>query len=232
MSMSDLERFYDLLGLLESQPLQGQTLAECTGKSPWPRRGVYFFREPGEHRGDKPKAKRIVRVGTHAVGAGAKSTLWSRLRAHRGTLGGGGNHRGSIFRLHVGAALLERDRETLGMLPTWAQGSSASKEIRVDEAAHERRVSAHLGAMTLLWVDVSDEPGPASMRVFIERNAIALLSNRRGPHDEPSEGWLGLHSVRPEIRSSGLWNLNHIDEEYDPRFLDVLAACIKQQIHT
>jgi len=118
------------------------------------------------------------------------------------------------------------------VLQTGAQGSSAAKDIRVDEAAHERRVSTHLGAMTLLWVDVPDEPGPASMRVYIERNAIALLSNRRRPHDEPSEGWLGLHSVRPEIRSSGLWNLNHIDEEYDPGFLDVLATCIEQQVHT
>jgi hypothetical protein len=36
----------------------------------------------------------------------------------------------------------------------------------------------------------------------------------------------GDHAVAPEIRTSGLWNVNHVDEPYDPVFLDVLAAHI------
>jgi hypothetical protein len=222
MLTDDLARFYELLGMLESAFGQGRTLGDYAGREPWPARGVYFFREPGEYRTTRSGFARIVRVGTHAVAAGARSTLWGRLRAHRGSQDGRGNHRGSIFRLHIGTALLERDREAIGELPTWAQGSSAAREIRASEADHERRVSAHVGSMSVLWVCVPDEPGPESHRAYIERNSIALLSNRLNPLDPPSTEWLGRHSPRHEIRNSGLWNLNHVREHHDPGFLDLL----------
>lgn len=223
-SMSDdLERLYALLARLEVQPGQGRRLAEHHGRSAWPERGVYFFREPSESRTTRPDVSRVVRVGTHAVSANAKSTLWGRLRTHRGGRTGGGNHRGSIFRLHVGAAMLARD----GLeLPNWGIGSSAAKSIRVDEADHERRVSAYIGAMSALWVEVPDAPGPESARAYLERNAIALLSNALSPVDQPGRAWLGLHSPREEIRRSGLWNLNHVERRYEPGFLDVLESYV------
>jgi hypothetical protein len=186
---------------------------------------VYFFREPGENRSGRPDVARVVRVGTHAVSAGSRSTLWGRLRAHRGGADGSGNHRGSIFRLHVGAALLSRDG---AHLPTWSIGSSASKSVRATEVEHERRVSTYIGAMTVLWVDVADEPGPASARAHIERNAIALLSNFRAPPDPPSTTWLGRYSPREEIRDSGLWNLNYLDLDYEASFLDVLEESVER----
>ena len=72
----------------------------------WPRRGVYFFFEPGESRSLSGTGSRIVRLGTHALANGSRSTLWQRLSQHRGNAkGDGGNHRGSIFRLLVGVAL-------------------------------------------------------------------------------------------------------------------------------
>jgi len=97
---------------------------------------------------------------------------------------------------------------------------------RVREAAWEQRVSAYIGAMPVLWVGVMDEPGPGSGRALIEQNAIALLSNHRAPVDPPSEGWLGHHSERDAICSSGLWNLDYVDEDYDPGFIAVLQKCI------
>jgi hypothetical protein len=221
----DLDRFYSLLAALGTLPGQGQPLSQQTGRSPWPQRGVYFFREPGEHRSGRPEVARVVRVGTHAVSAGSRSTLWGRLRAHRGGADGGGNHRGSIFRLHVGAALLARE----GLrLPTWSVGSSAAKSVRATEVDHERRVSTYIGSMTALWVAVSDEPGPASARSHIERNAIALLSNHREPLDPPSAAWLGRYSPREDIRESGLWNLNYLDLDYEASFLDVLEESVER----
>ncbi len=84
----------------------------------WPQRGVYFFRETGETRTDTGEGQRIVRVGTHALKSGARSTLWGRLSQHRGNAsGGGGNHRGSIFRKIVGAATVEKYGYSY---PTWA----------------------------------------------------------------------------------------------------------------
>lgn len=142
MLKRDLDRFYRLLHALEAAPAQGRRLGDCASGSCWPRRGVYFFREAGEHRRGSLKEPRIVRVGTHAVSTGSKSTLWARLRNHRGARNGGGNHRGSIFRQHVGAALFRKNGAEIEALPTWGVGSSAPKTIRLREADHERQVSA------------------------------------------------------------------------------------------
>jgi hypothetical protein len=98
--------------------------------------------------------------------------------------------------------------------------------VRTGEAFLEKLVSEHIGGMSVLWVDVPDEPGPGSARSFIERNAIALLSNHSCPIDRPSANWLGNFSPRQEIRQSALWNLNYINEECDTTFLDVLEKCM------
>jgi hypothetical protein len=219
------DRFYRTLATLERHG-QGMPLRSYNGRSGLPSRGVYFFREPGEQRSDS-QYPRIVRVGTHALADGAKSTLWGRLRTHMGTKSGSGNHRGSIFRLHVGAALLERDRR---VVTSWGQGASKPQTLRSDPAATaaeaevESAVSAYIGSMSILWVDVPDEPSASSQRGFIERNAIALLSNQFQPQDAPSTDWLGRYSRRREVRMSGLWNVNHVEGACDPAFLDSLEA--------
>ena len=112
---------------------------------------------------------------------------------HQGTRGGsnpgGGNHRGSVFRLHVGTALINRDTWTNDVAGKWAVGSSASRETRDREYPLERAVSDHIRAMPFLWLAVDDEPGPASLRAYIERNAIAPLSSYHSqgrPIDQPS----------------------------------------------
>lgn len=218
-----LDRFYSLLARLSAAPGQGRPLCEISRYPSLPERGVYFFQEPGEYRAEKPNVLRIVRVGTHAVSAGAKSTLYGRLKAHLGTQTRGGNHRGSIFRRHVGAALLRCDGITLA---TWGVGASAPPAVRnsvaacAAEATWEKRVSEYIGTMPVLWVCVPDEASRHSARSFIEKNAIALLSNQLAPLDKASEKWLGGNSPQHEIRDSALWNLKHVNAVYDPSFLD------------
>ncbi len=223
---AELDRFYDLMNRLALAGHQ-RLLADCRGRPRWPDRGVYFFFEPGEHRAGQGDRPRVVRVGTHAVSTGSRSTLWGRLRAHRGGRGGSGNHRGSIFRLHVGHALLVRDGATL---PTWGHGANAPRSVRDSEVDHEKRVSAYIGSMSVTWLEVPDEPGPRSARAFIERHTIALLSNQLSPHDPPGPDWLGRHSPRVEIASSGLWNLNHVNNRCDVTFLDVLEDFVGLQL--
>jgi hypothetical protein len=229
---ADLDRFYTILSQLEALGQQGLRLDGYAGQSSiFPDRGVYFFREPGEYRLSKPSSLRVVRVGTHALCSNAKSTLWGRLKKHLGTQAGGGDHRGSVFRLHIGAALLARDGLSV---PTWGVGSSAppallvSPKARADEAACERKVSEYIGAMTVLWVDVPDEPGPNSLRALIERNALALLSNQFATLDPASADWLGRHSPKEDIRRSNIWNVKYVDQTYDPRFLDELETAAKR----
>lgn len=101
------------------------------------------------------------------------------------------------------------------------------RDVREAEAAIEQAVSAHLGAMTVLWVPVDDEPGASSDRGRIEAGAIGALSRRSNPSaDSPSAGWLGNYAARPAIRESGLWNVNHVDGPFTQEFLPVLARWI------
>jgi hypothetical protein len=48
-------------------------LADCHGRMPWPRRGVYFFMEEGENGTDSGEGLRIVRVGAHALTPSSRS---------------------------------------------------------------------------------------------------------------------------------------------------------------
>jgi hypothetical protein len=101
---TNLLQFYSILDDLEAAIGGARKLGDCSGHMNWPGRGLYFFRESGEHRSDTGKGPRIVCVGTHALKAGSGTKLWTRLSQHRGIQStGGGNHRSSIFRLIVGA---------------------------------------------------------------------------------------------------------------------------------
>lgn len=237
--IADTVRFYKLLKQIETGVGGRRRLAECTSRMDWPQRGVYFFFEAGELRGTSGSGDRIVRVGSHALKRGARTTLWKRLRSHRGIVkSGGGSHRGSIFRGLVGRALACRGDCPLP--PSWKVGGShGAAELRLRlgssaaakdaEAELERRVSDYIRQMPFLWLNVPDAPGPKSVRGYIERNAIALLSGyvSMAAADRPSPDWLGSHSDRPKVRASGLWNNNHVDEDYDPAFLNKMAELIK-----
>jgi hypothetical protein len=225
--LEHLIRFYSTLDALEKKLGGARSLTNCSGSMHWPARGVYFFREVGEMRSDTGRGPRIVRVGTHALKAGGGTKLWGRLSTHRGGLrSGGGNHRGSIFRLLVGTALISRDAR---LLPTWGEGDSADRAIRSAELELEQAVSQIIRQMPFLWLAIEDEPGPSSMRGRIEKNSIALLSNfNRPPLDPASANWLGYHCNRDRVKASGLWNQNHVDEEYDPSFLDELDELVAE----
>jgi hypothetical protein len=222
---TNLLRFYSILDDLEAAVGGARKLTDCFGRMIWRGRGVYFFRESGEHRSDTGKGPRIVRVGTHALKSGSGTKLWTRLSQHRGIQStGGGNHRGSIFRLIVGAALIKRE----GLkFPTWGKGITAGREVRMGEFALERQVSQSIGDMWFLWLAVGDEPGPESLRAYIERNSIALLSNyNKAALDPPSSNWLGHYSDRDRVKKSGLWNQNHVEEACDPAFLDTFDSLV------
>ena len=230
--LSDLDRFYSLLEELRRRLGSYRFLSSCSSSSGWPDRGTYFFFEDGEAR-QASGTLRVVRVGTHALKCRSKSTLWGRLSSHRGTLGGGrpggGNHRGSIFRKHVGTALLSTGDYPQSQHQSWGRGSSAKGPVRETEFPLEKDVSGVIGRMPLLWVDVPDEPGPSSARHHLEAGAIGLLSNFQRPAiDSASPGWLGRAAKSAKVRESGLWNVDHVDNGYDPAFLDLLDECARK----
>ena len=220
--------FYGLMEELEHRIGGRRRVADTTGRMLWPGRGVYFFFEPGEMRSGSGDGSRVVRIGTHALKAGSRTKLWDRLRQHRGGLNPlGGNHRGSVFRLLVGDALMECS-PTL-RVATWGQRKTSARQFREGERPLEGHVSRCIGEMSVLFVTVDDTPGADSLRGFIERKSIALLSSYvESPVDLPSKNWLGRHSTRERVRRSGLWNNDHVEECADPQFLDVLADLVRK----
>jgi hypothetical protein len=228
-SATDVDQFYQLLYELSDRLGGPRQLGQCHGRMGWPKRGVYFFFEPGETRPDG--TPRVVRVGTHAIDKETnKGRLWTRLRQHRGQVGGrrpgGGNHRVSIFRQHVGASLLSRDPELAADpgLAFWGhKGPSLPPWAKVGEAPHEQRVSRHIGLMPFLWLPLDDDPGPNSDRGRIESGSIALLSTLANPFaDPPSPTWLGHHSPNLNVAGSGLWNDRHVLETPTPQVLTLM----------
>jgi hypothetical protein len=223
----DAKRFYRALSQLADIRSGPRYLRDCHGVDGWPRQGVYFFFEQGEVRGDG--SDRVVRVGTHALTATSQATLWGRLRQHRGPLAGrhagGGNHRASVFRRHIGAAVIRRDKLPADLLASWLDRHGPWPGWAAREEEIEHSVSDHIRAMPFLWLGVPDRADRGS----VERNSIALTSRLANGQDPPSSRWLGGCAARPEISQSGLWNVDHVRHHCEPGFLDLLERLLLQQ---
>jgi hypothetical protein len=224
--LKDLIQFYALLARLEHATDGPYILSAFNKNQSIPKRGVYFFMESNEIRTDSGNGLRVVRIGTHGLKLNSKSTLSQRLSQHRGTmLSGGGSHRGSIFRLLVGTTIIDNFPDC----STWGQGSTAKGMIRTIEGPIEKEVSSVIGRMPFLLLNIDDAAEPSSLRGVVERNAIALLSNfEKHPLDQPSAEWIGHKCDRIKVRQSGLWNQNHVDQNYDPDFLQVMNMLIEK----
>lgn len=214
-------RFYRLVEKLESGGAAAQF--ECLRPSSVPNQGLYLFFEPTEVCQGSSRL-RVVRIGTHAVSKGSKSTLWSRLKTHLGT-SDGGSHRSSIFRLHVGAALRARRQET--QPPSWGLGMTASPETREAEKGLEAEVTRFMRSLRVAWLDIGDPASSVSDRAILECQLIGFLSNQLNPHDPPSSGWLGLHSPTTEIVRSGLWNIRSTSTVALTGFLDLFEFYVE-----
>lgn len=221
----DLRLFY---GWIDEQRQKGRVFPfRALASQPVPKRGVYVFldrREPN-FLGVQP---RIVRIGTHAVSQGSKATLRHRLRNHLGASNEIGNHRGSIFRLHVGRAMLEAG-EGHGRLPSWGEGQDAGPEIKAAEADHELAVTRYLQELEVVLIPIDDQPAKSSLRASVEAQLIALCSEAMRTIDSPTPGWLGLRSPVASIRQSGLWNIRGIGGKYDPAGPGSIASIIGMQ---
>ncbi|MDD2585608.1 MAG: hypothetical protein PHT79_00990 [Syntrophomonadaceae bacterium] len=220
--LDELNRFYAILTTLE-QKAGTKIIHECDNKMYWPAYGVYFFFETGEMRDDLQQF-RVVRVGSNADLQETDSNLWSDLRQHRGTIAGkfagGGNHRASFFRLHIGTSLINKEGIRCD---SWIEEEIANARIRKAEHQLEVRVSNLINTMPFLWLEVNN----SEQARYIEKNSIALLSNfGKPPIDKPSPGWLGNYCNNSYVKTSGLWNVDYVEDQYNAAFLDELAQLV------
>lgn len=223
--LSDIQRFYDILGLLIDKGGGPRRFAECTIEMDWPLKGVYFIQQPGELRKETGEGHRIVRVGTNGLKKGSQATLWDRLKQHKGNINdGGGNHRSSIFRSLIGRALINRNGVSYH---DWGRCNTGQLTVKAHEQPIEQAVSALIGEMSVICLSISDETGPNSLRGYIEENSIALLSNLgREKIDPPFPEWLGFDCERELVSGSGLWNSRHVKQDYHPDFLEVMEEIV------
>jgi len=137
----------------------------------------------------------------------------------------------SSLRKHIGHALLIRHprkfKAAIGKSWPLKPGDiSAAKmaKIRAAERPLEAEVSHVVRNMALVWLAVGDRPSANSHRAVILANAIRLLGDVRARAIDPqSKGWLGRYADSRKIRLSGLWNVRHVGEPYDPRFFDLMT---------
>jgi hypothetical protein len=137
-----------------------------------------FFVIEGQSHASRTRIPRIIRVGTHAVSCRLSyKPVGSSQHTSRHWWAAG--HRSSIFRLHVGRALI--NIEPSGNWPeTWSKGQTAPASVRQSEILLERLVSNAIGEMKLLWLNVPDTAGPGSDRAIssdsLLRSALTLCS--------------------------------------------------------
>ncbi len=212
---SDADSFYRSVDKLR----QGGAVVpfDQLAKAHLPEKGLYLFFEPGENRRESI-IPRVTRVGTHGVSLGSKSTLWHRLKTHLGTQSGG-NHRSSIFRLHVGAALIAKNNF---VCDSWGIGQVADRQTVDQEQAVEMAVSSYMRQLHVGWLSIPDDSSSKSDRAVLEASIIGFLSGKQAPLDPPSPDWLGLYSPKETIKSSGMWNLKAMHSNPQPGFLDML----------
>lgn len=135
-----------------------------------------------------------------------------------------------MYRKRVGEAVIEK-HDLHNDYPDWdKRWSSIDRErskVRDEEYILERRVSTYIREQPFLWVNLDDEPSSDSDRAYLEQNAIALLSNfDEQPIDPRENGWLGRYCRSREIRGSGLWNVNHVEENYEADFLGLFEKAL------
>jgi len=165
-----------------------------------PSSGIYLFFEKGETvHIDGKIHDRFVRVGTH----NKDGNFPGRIRQHYGNKGNlMGNKNGSVFRKHLGGAIMRRENPNDPRLHKWL------KQMGLSYADVEEKVSRTLRenfTFICFPVDTKEE------RLSLESGLISLLAQY--PLGHPSEEWLGRFAYSPVIQSTGLWNTNETDKK-------------------
>jgi len=200
-----------------------------------PSNGVYFFYEKGERCGHHAAKPRIVRVGTHRDG-----NFRSRIAEHfllnerkmAFTEDQPAPHDRSIFRKHIGGALLNKARDPylsvweIDLTPRKTRDSKRHLRDISKESAIEREVTQVLRQnFSFRFIEIADEMQRMGNQ-GLERALIGTLASC--PQCRPSAGWLGCYSPNVRICESGLWLIQNLRAApLSSAQKDVITAAIK-----
>lgn len=162
--------------------------------------GIYVLFEAGEYAHG---GFRIVRVGTHT----GEKQLRSRLLQHFVKP----NKDRSIFRKNIGRAILNEAKDPFLAqwefdLTTKASRNKHAGTVEIEkQVAVEKHVTEYIQENFSFVIFPVDE---IENRLRLESRMISTLSLCE--ECGPSESWLGLHSPKAKIRTSGLWVVNQL----------------------
>ena len=175
-----------------------------------PKNGIYVIFEAGECAFG---LDRIVRIGTHT----GNNQLPSRLKQHFIAQ----NKDRSVFRKHVGAALLLKTGDSEHFLPQWSMDftTHASREnpanyYGVTYEAKKREVEAQVTAYMHECMSFAVFPvATKEERLYLEEKLISTLS--WCTECRASAVWLGNFAKSVQIRKARLWNVNGVFKDGD-----------------
>jgi hypothetical protein len=162
------------------------------------KNGIYILFEKGEKT--KDGMNRVVRVGINEK----QDRFLNRINDHFT-----GNHRGSVFRKHIGRAILTKTNRG-SYLPIWnlTNKQVALKRDTINWAKEneiEKEVSAFIEEyFTFSIVQINKEV----QRMDLEVKLISSLAFEA--FNLPSKNWLGHFHPDLKIQQSGLWNIQHL----------------------
>lgn len=162
-----------------------------TPNSELPTDGIYLFYEDGEFcTNGHEKRRRIVRIGTHRVGGNFRS----RINNHYN-----GNKNSSVFRKHLGGALIKKRDPNDNRLKQWLeQDAPTFQEMEIEVS---KELKEHF---SFKCIPVEDR----QERLRLEEELIATLS--ACSECSPSERWLGHCAASEMMQKSGLWNTQYV----------------------
>lgn len=182
-----------------------------------PENGIYFLYEEGEFWGHDGKKLRIVRIGTHR-GENFRNRIKehflldeSRMNFNEGSSKPSDR---SIFRKHIGRALLNKDKDDY--LQIWnidfikkdnrklyGYKRDIEKEKRIEEAITKIIRERFQFRFIILESRIKRIGSEGLEGPLIGTIARCKLC-------KPSANWLGNYSPIQKIRESGLWLVQHI----------------------
>lgn len=183
----------DLLSSLYSLITPLPRCNHYTARRDLPWNGIYLFFERDEEIVlDGKRYPRIVRVGTH----NKDGNFPQRIRQHYGNVNSfRGNKNGSVFRLHLGGAIMIKNDPRDPRLSSWLKHMGASDPLVEEQVSHQLRDN-----FTFVGIEVPQSRD----RLALEEGLIALLASDH--RNAPSKAWLGQYSANDTICHTGLWN--------------------------
>jgi len=201
-----------------------------------PKNGIYFFYENGETWGHDGPSLRIVRVGTHKQG-----NFRSRIKDHYLFDESKMNFDKekikpsdrSIFRKNIGRSLLNKKEDNYLKIWeidfTYKEKRNSSGHIRDinKEKDIERNITRILRENFSFRFLVIDKQYVRMGTQGLESTLIGTIA--RCNLCEPLDSWLGNYSPINKIRSSGLWQVQHlgsneINEDNKATILKAIAS--------